>query len=100
MKLNNITIIIILLIIFNYPDVINKLTETILGKIIMISILTIISIMDLLTGILLLFIVLILHKNDYVEPFNNIKIDKKSYKEPFVTTSKDIMNLENRLKNR
>ena len=42
MKLNNLTIILILLILFYYPDVVNKLTETILGKLIMITIITIV----------------------------------------------------------
>ena len=105
MKLNNLTIILILLILFYYPDVVNKLTETILGKLVMITILTIISVMDLLTGILLLFMVLLLRTNNNIESFDNIKnvnmqIHKKSYREPFVTKSKDLMNLEHKLINR
>ena len=49
MKLNTLTIIIILLIIYHYPDVVHKITKTILGKLIMLILLTIISLMDLLT---------------------------------------------------
>ena len=105
MKLNNLTIILILLILFYYPDVVNKLTETILGKLIMITIVTIISVMDLLTGILLLFMVLLLNKNNNLETFDIIKsmdmqIHNKSYKEPFVTSSNDMMQLEHKLRNR
>ena len=73
MKLNNLTIILILFIIYYYPDVVNKLTGTILGKIIMLLLLTMISFMDLLTGILLLFIVLLLHKTNNLESFDIIK---------------------------
>ena len=105
MKLNNLTIILILLILFYYPDVVNKLTETILGKLIMISIITMISVMDLLIGILLLFMVLLLHTNNNLEGFDVIKnmdmqIYKKSYKEPFITSSNDMMRLEDKLRNR
>lgn len=105
MKLNTLTIIIILLIIYHYPDVVNKITQTILGKLIMLMILTIISSMDLLAGILLLFVILLLNKNNHLENFDIIKSVKNSkkdtrYKEPFVTSSNDIMNLENKLRNR
>tara|TARA_B100000902_G_C27305657_1_gene915283 strand:- start:733 stop:1050 length:318 start_codon:yes stop_codon:yes gene_type:complete len=105
MKLNNLTIILILFIIYYYPDVVNKLTGTILGKIIMLLLLTMISFMDLLTGILLLFIVLLLHKTNNLESFDIIKnvdtsIKRKPYKEPFVTKSKDRLNIEHQLLNR
>ena len=105
MKLNNLTIIIILLIIYYYPDVVNKITETILGKTIMLILITMISFMDLLTGILLLFILFLLHKTNHLEPFDIIKkmdpiIKRKSYKEPFITKSNDRINLEHKLTNR
>ena len=61
--------------------------------------------MDLMTGILLLFVVLLLNKNNYLENFDIIKsvsVAKKDtkYKEPFITSSNDRMNLENKLINR
>lgn len=105
MKLNTLTIIIILLIIYHYPDVVNKITQTILGKLILIVLLTIICLMDLLSGILLLFVVLLLSKNNHLENFDIIKdfsVSKNNtrYKEPFITSSNEIMNLENKLRNR
>ena len=105
MKLNTLTIIIILLIIYHYPDVVHKITKTILGKLIMLILLTIISLMDLLTGILLLFVILLFNKNNYLENFDiikNVNLLKKDtrYKEPFITTSNDRMNLEHKLRNR
>ena len=107
MKINNFTIILILLILHKYPDILDKATTTILGKLFLLVLITMISLIDILTGILVLFLILLIHNKtpEYVETFDILKtIDtsykKKQYKEPFVTKSNDLMHLEQNLRNR
>ena len=75
MKINNFTIILILLILHKYPDILDKATTTILGKLFLLVLITMISLIDILTGILVLFLILLIHNKtpEYVETFDILK---------------------------
>ena len=105
MKLDDLIIIIILLMLHFYPKIVIELNNPLLGKVLLLILVVMVCYIDLITGILVLFVVLLMYNDTKTEHFQSsidTKVNKNSnrkiYREPFVTVSGDRLQSESNLR--